>query len=108
MITQRPNPNLRRPGIAALVVCVPLLLTACTQIPELNEAVPNWVRKAEFPKLTALDPSVVTKTLPQDDSEQIAVELTARQERLERKAKRLNTPIIDEATQARMKSGISQ
>jgi hypothetical protein len=111
-MTERPmitQPRRHRPLLsAALVVFATLWLTACTQIPELDKAVPNWVHKADFPELTALDPSVTTKTLPQDDSEKIAQEMTARQDRLERKAKRLNSPVLDNATQTRMNNGISQ
>lgn len=98
----------RRSRIATLAIVAIWSLGACTQIPELDEAVPDWVRKADYPELTALDASVTTKTMPQDDSEKIAQEMSGRRDRLNNKAKRLNTPVVDTASQQRMNKGITR
>lgn len=105
MNTERFSPG--RSNIAALAVLATLWLGACTQIPELDAAVPNWVHKADYPKLTPLDPLVASTSLPQDEAAKIAQEMSARTDRLERKAKRLKTPVVDTAAQARMKNGIA-
>ena len=84
-----------------------LSLTACTQIPELDQAVPESVRKADFPKLVALDTSLTASTLPQDESEKIAQAMAARRDQLNRRAERLNKPVIDSQTKTRMEDGVS-
>ncbi len=94
--------------ITVIAAVASFWLGACTQIPELDEAVPNWVRRADYPELRALDLSVTTKILPQDDSEKITQEMTARQNNLKRKAKRLNTSVVDDAAQTRMSDGITR
>jgi hypothetical protein len=108
-MTDRPmNTKLHKSKRLPITAIATLLLGACTQIPELNEAVPNWVRRADYPKLTALDPSIATQILPREDSEEIEKEMTGRQNRLERNANQLKTTVIDEATQARMSEGITR
>lgn len=101
-------PKRKHLTIAVIAVIAHFSLVACSQIPELDEAVPNWVRHADYPELTALDPSVTTKTLPQDESEKIAREMTGRRDNLERKARRLKVPVVDDAAQTRMSNGITR
>ena len=111
-MTERPMINESRKSrnlpFAALAVIAILCLGACTQIPELDEAVPNWVRRADYPKLTTLDPSVTTVVLPQDRSEEIEQEMTARQDNLERKANWLRTLDANDTDQTGISDGITQ
>lgn len=106
MITKRPK-NKRFP-VTVLAVIAVFWLDACSQIPELDEAVPNWVRRADYPELTALDPSLATKILPQDETDKIEREMTGRRDTLERKAKLLKKPVVDDAAQTRMSNGITR
>lgn len=98
----------KRSGVAALAVLAAMWLSSCTQIPELDEAVPDWVHNADYPKLTPLEPLATTRSLPQDESAKIAQQMSARTDRLNSKAKWLKTPVIDEAAQARMNTGITR
>jgi hypothetical protein len=108
MTNRAMNTKLHKSKRLSIAAIATLLLGACTQIPELNEAVPNWVRRADYPKLTALDPSIETQILPREDSEEIEEEMAWRQNRLERKANQLKTTVVDDATQARMSDGITR
>ncbi|MBV1897607.1 MAG: hypothetical protein KUG70_14190 [Rhodobacteraceae bacterium] len=93
---------------AALGAIATLSLASCTKIPELDEAVPNWVRRADYPELTKLDPSTTTKVLPQDRSEEIEQEMTARQNNLERKANWLRTLDANDVDQNGTSDGITR
>lgn len=66
-----------------------LFLSACTQVPELDQAIPDWVRKADYPQLVALDASLISQVSPQEQSDKIANDLLARRDRLNRRAERL-------------------
>ena len=84
------------------------LTTGCAQVPELDESVPDNLDNAAYPALISLDGSLVTQTLPSDAASQIDDNLAGRRERLQARAKRLNSPVVDPESRARMKAGISR
>ncbi len=95
----------RRVLMAIGLVC-PLLLAACSEVPELDAAVPDWVDNADYPDLVPLDRALANAPLPQTQSAEIEEDVTARAERLRARAERLNTTIVDEQTRERMNSGV--
>jgi len=84
------------------------LVAGCAQVPELDATVPDHLDTAAYPALIPLDGSLTTETLPTDAASRIEANLAARRDRLQAQAKRLNSPIVDPETEARMKTGISR
>ncbi|MFT7595615.1 MAG: hypothetical protein ACI8R4_002944 [Paracoccaceae bacterium] len=77
------------------VVFLLALLTGCAQVPELDATVPDHLRDAAYPALIPLDGSLAPNVLPADAASEIEDSLAARRDRLQARAKRLNTPIVD-------------
>lgn len=71
------------------IACAGIALSACTKIPELDRAVPESVRTADYPTLIALDASITSKAPPQKAFDDTARDLNARRDRLAQRAKRL-------------------
>lgn len=90
--------------LSALVL---VLVSACTQVPELDATVPKHLHAAAYPALISLDGSLATHITPQDQSEQIERTLTGRAERLQARAEALKTPIVDGNARTRMKNGVT-
>jgi len=76
--------------LAALVVAV-----SCTNVPELDATVPAHLRDAAYPDLVPLDGSLATLRLPQDQAGEIEKSLAARRDRLQARARAMNTPVVD-------------
>ena len=83
-----------------------LLLASCIEVPELDRAVPDWVDAAEYPELVSLD-GVQNEPAPEDEAEALEDQLTARANRLKRKADGLNQPVVDPDTRRRMADGVN-
>lgn len=82
-------------------------LAGCSpQIPELDATVPERLRNAAYPTLQPLDPALFAGPRPAEEAEEIEDDLTARAARLQQRAAALDRPVVDEATQARMRTGI--
>ena len=90
---------------ALYVIC--LLPAACIDVPELDQAVPDWVESSKYPELVSLD-GLQTGPLPGDEAEELEDELIARQSGLKRRAGALSGPVVDAETRARMADGIPQ
>jgi len=89
-----------RPGFLLLS-----LLGACIQVPELDDAVPDWVEQADYPDLIPLD-GLMSETPPEQQAARLEDSLTARSDGLKSRAKTLQRPVIDDETRARMQAGV--
>lgn len=101
----RPRKWHRNLALLAGVVYVHLL-TACSEIPELDAAVPDWVDDASYPDLVPLDRALAKAPLPRAQSAEIEEEVANRAAQLKARAERLNTPVVDEQTRNRMEAGV--
>ncbi len=91
-------------GLGTLV----LGLSACAQFPELDATVPQHLRDADYPALVPLDGSLTSNIAPRQAAQPIESYLTARRDRLQRRARALRATIIDSETRKRMQDGISR
>lgn len=95
-----------RPWLAATITI--LVVSACTEVPELDSTIPGHIRKAPYPKLVPLDRALISAPLPQVRSEELEKSLAARQARLQARARDLNSPVVDAASRKRMQDGVGQ
>ncbi len=87
-----------------LVLC--LCLSGCIDVPELDQAVPEWVNASDYPELVSLD-GLQSVEPPDKAAEALEDELTARSGQLKRRADGLSGPVVDPETRARMAGGVS-
>lgn len=71
------------------------LAPGCAQVPELDATVPEHLKDAAYPALIPLDGSLATEILPADAASEIEDHLAGRRDRLQARAKRLNSPVTD-------------
>jgi hypothetical protein len=81
---------------------------ACTQVPELDATIPDDLRNAPYPKLIRLDQSLFAVQPPQEQSAEIEKSLAARRDRLQSRARGLNSTVVDPAARKRMQDGVSR
>ncbi|MDU8912822.1 hypothetical protein [Aestuariicoccus sp. MJ-SS9] len=81
-----------------------LCLSACTQFPALDRAATPGIETAPFPALLPLD-ALLAGTEPVTSPEMVAG-IGARAAALRGRAVRLQGPVIDRATRARMRRGV--
>lgn len=109
-------PGLFRPVLLTALLSALLSAASCTQVPELDTAVPDHLRHAAYPQLVTLDKSLTTPVWPRQKAEQIEQTLTARRERLQARARELNAPlvaplvdpVVDPAARQRMQNGVTR
>ena len=96
-------------GIRLLAASALLLAgAACTQVPELDASIPDNLRNAPYPKLVQLDETLFAVPRPQAQSAEIEKSLAGRRDRLQSRARALNTPVVDPAARKRMQSGVER
>lgn len=100
--------HLRPIALMAFGTVLVLVLGGCAQVPELDATVPDHLDDAAYPALVPLDGSLTTAVHPADAAKKIEDTLSGRRDRLQARAARLNTPIVDPATRARMKTGVAR
>ena len=96
------------PCFLATALIAALTLTSCAEVPELDEAVPDWVATASYPDLIPLDTPAIRTAAPQQASEDLQEELDARRARLDAKARQLQGKVVDSETEARMARGVAR
>ena len=84
------------------------LTAACTNVPELDATVPRHLRDADYPELVSLDGSLVAKQTPRAQASEIEQSLGARRDRLQARARGLNTPVVDPESRKRMQKGVAR
>lgn len=83
-----------------------LTLSACTQFPELDNAVSTSAQDAEFPDLVPVS-GLLAQTVPQNDTPESTVNtLNARVAALRNRANRLRGTVVDPTTRKRMQNGV--
>jgi hypothetical protein len=84
-----------------------LTLTACTQFPELDNAVSPSAQDAEFPELVPVQ-GLLTQAEPQNGKPEDTINtLNARVAALRNRANRLRGTVVDPNTRKRMKNGVN-
>lgn len=83
------------------------LLAGCSDFPELDAAITPAARKAGYPSLVPLDQLISGAQDIQITDETVAT-LQTRIARLNARAARLQRPVIDSATRARMRAAIAR
>ena len=90
-----------------LAVC--LLLAACVDVPEIGDRIPPESRDAAYPSLIPLDGLEPGPADPAAEAEEAERQLAARAAALKARAARLGQgPVIDPATEDRMRAGVPQ
>lgn len=84
------------------------LTASCTNVPELDATIPGHLRDADYPELVSLDGSLTAKQTPQEQAEEIEQSLGARRNRLQARARKLNTPVVDPQSRTRMQNGVTR
>ena len=92
----------------ALACAALLSATACTQVPELDAAVPGHLRDAPYPDLVSPDRLLGMSQSPLDQAGQIEQSLAARRDRLQARARELNAPVVGPDARKRMQSGVNR
>lgn len=72
------------------------LITACTQVPELDERIGPELQGKPFPKLVPLEQTLGPPADPEDEAKKLAANLDGRRAALEAKAQRLRQAVHDE------------
>ncbi|MCV2891044.1 hypothetical protein [Ruegeria aquimaris] len=73
-----------------------VLITACTQVPELDEHIGPELQGKPFPKLVSLDQTLGPPADPEDEAQKLAESLDGRRAALQAKAQRLRQAVPDE------------
>ncbi|MFD1341420.1 hypothetical protein [Litorisediminicola beolgyonensis] len=94
----------RRGG--ALATALALTLAACTQFPELDAARSADVANAPWPDLVPIETLLAGP--PPRATEAETASVSARAAELRARAARLQAPVVDAATKARMRRGVSR
>ena len=81
-------------------------LAACTDFPELNDAVPPALETADFPNLVPVEP-LLARAEDMQITEETTAGITARVSRLRARAARLKHSVVDRGTRARMRDGVA-
>lgn len=98
----------RRPGRVGLALAVLVGLAACAHVPELDARIPDAVQKAPYPDLLPLDMVLAPLPAPQEAAAGLETALAGRRDSLQARARRLQTPVVDDENRARMAAGVSR
>lgn len=94
------------PRVLIVLVFLAGLLTACINAPGLDEAVSDSARDSRYPKLIPLDGKLAEATEGKDTSIDATKSLAARAKNLQKRAKRLRRPVINNRTRRRMAAAL--
>lgn len=98
-------PSLRPALLFAALLA--LAVGGCATIPDLDSSVPDSLVNAPYPDLVPLDRLLASQPRARADNETAGSDLAARRDRLQQRARRLNTAVIDADTQTRMQAGVN-
>ena len=90
-----------------IALILPLALMACTQFPELDDAVFNVGKDAKYPKLLPVDALLAQSNSTGPSPAETASTLSARIAALQNRAAQLRGSVVDANTQNRMKDGVN-
>lgn len=92
---------------AALALAGLVAASGCAHVPELDARISPQLQSAPYPALLPLDTALEPLPSPQQASDRIESALAGRRDRLKARAARLQAPVIDDASRARMAAGLS-
>lgn len=84
----------------------PLAIFGCTQFPELDNAVSDRAKEADFPTLVPIQSLLAQSATITTPPEQTISTLTARADALRNRAARLQGEVVDANTRERMRNGV--
>lgn len=93
-----PQPGLRLAALAMLVV----FAAACSRTPDLGTRAAPDLDNADYPALIPLDNVLGPPVDPQSEAEKLAEDLNRRRDALKARAGRLNQPVVDPESAARL------
>ncbi|MEL6295271.1 MAG: hypothetical protein AAFR10_13510 [Pseudomonadota bacterium] len=80
-------------------------ISACTQFPELDDAVSEQAQAAPYPALVDLGPLVTEARASRTDPAEVETSVDARVAALRARAARLRGEVVDAETRRRMQAG---
>ena len=84
------------------------LLASCAQFPDLDDALPEHLQDADFPRLIPLSGEELDPARSQEERADTVDALNARIAALNARANRLRRPVLAQSTHQRMANGISK
>ena len=92
-----------------MIIAVGIALAACTQFPELDAAVSDRARAADFPKLIPAERIAAKRTAGGRLGEEDGAKLLARADQLRRRGEILRSlPVVDEAARLRFSAVLNR
>ncbi|MFK7751488.1 MAG: hypothetical protein AB8B51_02955 [Sedimentitalea sp.] len=88
-----------------LALCA-LVLTSCTDVPDLGDSVRPALRNADYPDLVPIETLLALRESPSQAAEKLEQNLSGRIGRLKRRAAALQDPVIDAPSRERLQSGL--
>ena len=79
-----------------------LALGGCVDVPELDGTIAPELERARYPDLVPLDQALGRRLPPQEESQELKDDLTARVEGLRGRAEALQAPLIGDADRRRL------
>ncbi len=95
-------------GFLILVATCSGLLAACADFPDLETAISDRGRAGAYPRLIQVDGLPHANTADTERMNDIAKSLSARAQRLQRRARALRGPIVDQRTRAKMAAALAR
>lgn len=95
-----------RGPVAALAVAA--ALAGCANVPDLDARIPASVQSAPYPALLPLETALAPLPAPQDAAGQLETALAGRRDSLKARASRLQGPVVDDDSRARMAAGVAR
>jgi hypothetical protein len=100
---QKGTGRFMRPSLLYALIVAPLLLAACTQFPELDAAVSDSARAADYPALVNVEPILARTKDSGPAPEETQSDLESRVAALRNRAARLKrTSVIDAPARTRL------
>lgn len=96
------------PRILILLSVSAALLSACINMPDLDDAVSEQARSGRYPKLAQLEGVEDAAFEGAEVTEKASASLKSRAERLRKRATKLRRPIIDRRTKNRMAAALKR
>ena len=85
-----------------------IVLTACARFPDLDGAISDRARNAEFPQFMAMDLLLGTAFAGAESAQAEGASLAARAARLRIRAAAMRRPVVDRRTRARMAAALKR
>ncbi len=102
------NWRVRHLPVAALAAGVLALSSGCARVPELAATIREDLRDSDYPRLRPIENLVEPLPAPAEEAAKLEASLEARRRALERRARALRPPVVDEHDRERMGRGVGE